>query len=141
MSLVKRHNVMFPNLMNEVFKPDWFGGIDNYNNTPPAVNIKDNETDFTLELVVPGRKKEDFNIEIDKNVLTVSAEIESDNTVTEENYTRREFVSSSFKRAFTLPKTIDEDKIVASYKDGILSLSIPKKEEALPKPKRLIDIA
>ena len=131
---------MFPSLMNEIFKPDWFGGMENYNTSVPAVNIKENEKDFELELSVPGRKKEDFNIEVDSNVLTVSSEVKSENEVKEENYTRREFGFTSFRRAFTLPETIDEDKIKADYVDGLLRFTLPKRKEALPKPKRMIEL-
>lgn len=141
MSIVKRNNLVFPSLMNEYFRPDWFGGMDRSDSNMPAVNIKDNEKEFELELAVPGMKKEDFNVEVDKNVLTVSAETKSQDEVSEDNYTRREFAFSSFKRVFTLPETVNDGKIDASYKDGVLKLILPKKEEALPKPKRLIDIA
>lgn len=141
MSIVKRNNLVFPSLMNDFFRPDWFGGVDRYDGNIPAVNIKDNEKDFELEFAVPGMKKEDFNVEVDKNVLTVSAEIKSEKEVSEDNYTRREFAFSSFRRAFTLPETVNDGKIDASYKNGVLKLTLPKKEEALPKPKRLIEIA
>lgn len=141
MSIVKRNNLVFPSLMNEYFRPDWFGGMDRFDSNLPAVNIKDNEREFELELAVPGMKKEDFNVEVDKDVLTISAETKSQDEVSEDNYTRREFAFSSFKRVFTLPETVNEGKIDASYKDGVLKLTLPKKEEALPKPKRLIDIA
>ncbi len=141
MSLIKRNDVLFPSLMNEIFKPDWFGGMENYSTKIPAVNIKENETDYELELAVPGRKKEDFNIEIDDNVLTISAEKKSEEIKSEKNYTRKEFGFHSFKRAFTLPETIDEDKIKASYTDGLLKFTLPKKEEALPKPKRMIELS
>ena len=140
MSIVKRNNLVFPSLMNEIFKPDWFGGTENFNSSLPAVNIKDNLKEYELELAVPGRKKEDFNIEIDNDVLTVSSELKQESEVKEENYTRREFGFSSFKRAFTLPKTIDTDSIKADYLDGLLKLTLPKKEESLPKPKRLIEL-
>ncbi|NAS11259.1 Hsp20/alpha crystallin family protein [Poritiphilus flavus] len=140
MSLVRRNSLFFPSLMNEFLKPDWFGGIETDVNTLPAVNIKANEKEFELELAVPGMKKDDFNIEVDENVLTVSAEKESRDEVSKENYSRKEFAYTSFKRSFSLPETIDEDKIKASYEDGILKFVLPKKEEALPKPKRLISI-
>lgn len=140
MSIIKRNNLVFPSLMNEIFKPDWFGGMENAGNPVPAVNIRENEKDYELELAVPGRKKEDFNIEIDKDVLTISSENKQENEVKEENYTRREFHFSSFRRAFTLPETIDSDNIKANYEDGLLKFTLPKKEEALPKPKRLIEI-
>jgi len=138
MSIVRRNNLAFPSLMSEIFRPDWFGGMENMNSNGPAVNIKENEKDFELELAVPGRKKEDFNIEVDNNLLTISSEVKNEGEVHEENYTRREFGFSSFKRAFTLPETIDEDKIKADYLDGILRFTLPKRKEALPKPKRLI---
>ncbi|MFS4494581.1 Hsp20/alpha crystallin family protein [Maribacter sp. 2308TA10-17] len=141
MSVVKRNNSVFPALMNELFKPDWFGGLESVTSYLPAVNIKDNETEFELELSVPGRKKEDFNIEIDKDVLTVSAEVKTDEEKKTENYSRREFTFSSFKRSFTLPDTVDSEKIEANYENGILSFVLPKKAEALPKPKRLIELS
>ncbi|MFD2585822.1 Hsp20/alpha crystallin family protein [Croceitalea marina] len=141
MSIVKRNNMLFPALMNDIFKPDWFGGMENLNSNVPAVNILENETGFELELAIPGFKKDDFNVEIDDNVLTISSELKSEKENNEDNYTRREFSYTSFKRAFTLPETIDEAKINANYENGILRLSLPKKEEALPKPKRLIEIA
>lgn len=140
MSIVKRNNLMFPSLMNEFFKPDWFGGMENFENTLPAVNIKEDETGFDLELAIPGQKKEDFNVEIDDNVMTISMESKSENQTLEEHYTRKEFSYQSFKRSFTLPETVDEDKIKAAYNEGILSFRIPKRKEALPKPKRTIAI-
>ncbi len=141
MSVTRRNHLVFPSLMNEIFKPDWFEGMENNNGSVPAVNIKESEKDFELELAVPGRKKSDFNIEIDKDVLTISSELEHDNEVKEENYTRREFGFSSFKRAFTLPETIDNEKIQAHYENGLLKFVLPKKEEALPKPKRMIELS
>ncbi|MDC6352526.1 Hsp20/alpha crystallin family protein [Zeaxanthinibacter sp. PT1] len=140
MSLMQRNSLLFPSLMNEMFKPDWFGGMDTVNNSFPAVNIKENEKDFELELAIPGQKKEDFNIEVDNNVLSISMETKNEEETKEANYTRREFSYRSFKRAFTLPETVDEDKINADYSDGILRFTLPKKEEALPKPKRLIEL-
>ncbi len=141
MSLVKRNNPIFPSLMNEFFSPDWFGGMENAKAAVPSVNIMDNEKEFELHFAIPGFKKEDFNLEVDNEVLTVSGEIKSEDKTKTDNYTRREFHTTSFKRAFTLPETIDVGAINASYEDGILKLTLPKKEEALPKPKRLIEIA
>lgn len=144
MSLVRRNNnVSFPSILDELLKPDWFGGMENSNSTVPAVNIKETEKDFTIELAAPSKKKEDFNIEVNENVLTISSEVKSEKEDKKENeiYTRREFKYNSFKRAFTLPETINEDEIKASYEDGVLQLILPKKEEALPKSKKFIDIA
>lgn len=141
MSIIKRSDVLFPSLMNEIFKPDWFGGLENDKSNVPAVNIKENEKDFELELAVPGRKKEDFRIEINENLLTISTESKTEENVEKDNYTRREFAYSSFKRAFTLPETIDEENIKANYENGILKFTLPKKAEALPKPKRMITLS
>lgn len=146
MSLVKKNNsVAFPAFLDEFLKPDWFGGmekLEKLNVTVPAVNIKETETDFTIELAVPGKKKDDFNVEVNNDVLTISSEAKTENEERTDDgkYTRREFSYSSFKRSFTLPETVDEEKIKASYEDGVLRLALPKKEEALPKPKKLIEI-
>lgn len=144
MNLVKRNtanaNRLFPSVMDELFK-DWAGGTQ-FNRMIAPVNIKETDESYTVELMAPGMKKEDFNIEIDNDLLTISAEVKSESTEQEEGkYTRREFSYSSFKRAFTLPESVKEDDINASYQDGILRIALPKKEEALPKPKRLIDIS
>lgn len=102
--------------------------------TIPAVNIKESEKEFKLELAVPGLKKEDFNIELDGARLTVSckkeASSEHSDKTTEGNYTQREFHYSSFSRSFTLPeKKIDFEKINAKYNDGILEIILPKFEQ------------
>ena len=141
MSLVKRNNMVFPALMNEIFKPDWFGGLENGHTNLPPVNIKEAETNFTLALSVPGGNKKDFKIEIDKDILTVSTEVKTEEVKKEAEYTRREFAFKSFKRSFTLPNTIDVENIKANYENGILSFELPKKAEALPKPKRLIELS
>lgn len=111
--------------------------------TIPAVNIKETETGFELELAAPGLKKDQFSIEVDQNLLTISSERKDENESknAEGTYSRREFSYSAFKRSFTLPETVDSEKIEAQYEDGVLHIAIPKKEEALPKPKRLIEIA
>ena len=128
-------------MLDEIFKPDWNGGIQNFNTSVPAVNIKESETGFKLELFAPGLKKEDFNIEIDQRMLSISSEIQTETEEDNETYSRKEFSFTSFKRTFNLPETVNFDAIEANYENGILSLRLPKREEALPKPKRLIEIA
>jgi len=144
MSTVHRNLGSVPAFMNELFRPDWFGGAEVLNSKLPAVNIKEDDASFSLELAVPGRKKEDFKIEIDNDLLTISSESKketsSENEVDTVKYTRKEFSYTSFKRSFTLPETVNADKIEALYTDGILSFKLPKKEESLPKPKRLIEL-
>ncbi|NHM06279.1 Hsp20/alpha crystallin family protein [Flavobacterium sp. CYK-4] len=143
MNLVKRNpNNFFPALMEEFFRPDWMGGSQNPNAlSVPPVNIRETETAFEVELSAPGKQKEDFNIEIDNDMLTISSEHKTENTTEEGKYTRKEFSFSAFRRSFTLPETVKSDDISASYENGILKISLPKREEALPKPKRLIEIA
>ncbi len=142
MNLIKRNTLPFPSIIDEFLKPDWLGGMQNFGANVPAVNIKESETEFAVELAAPGKKKEDFNIEVDENVLTISAEAKNERQEKDEKgrYTRREFSYSSFKRAFTLPETVNEADIKASYEDGVLHITLPKREEALPKPKRMIEI-
>ena len=138
MKLMKRNNGFFPTLWSGFADDDWFRTPDlmNWGSTTPAVNILETEDGFKVELAVPGMKKEDFTIDLDKDMLTISAEdkFENEEKNAEARYTRREFSYKSFKRSFTLPKTIDGDKITAAYNEGVLEIVLPKKEEAKPKP-------
>ena len=136
----KNNNLFFPSLLDEFFRPDWNGGIQNFNANLPAVNIKETETDFKLEFYAPGLNKEDFNIEIDQKTLSISSEKQTENEVNNEKYSRREFSFASFKRSFNLPETVNFDNIDANYLNGVLHVNLPKTEEALPKPKRMIEI-
>ena len=96
----------------------------------PAVNVAESENGFDIELAVPGLKKEDFKINLDKNLLTVSAEVKKEEAAEVKKYNKKEFSFNSFSRTFTLPETVDYTKIEAEYTDGILKLTIAKKEEA-----------
>ena len=145
MNLVKRTE-KFPSVFDEFFNTDWFGGVSNMNKigfNTPAVNIRENEDSFVVELAAPGLNKEDFNVELDNDVLSISTEKEVNNEVKDENgkYTRKEFGYTSFKRSFSLPETIKGDAIEATYTNGILMITLPKKEEAKIQPKRLIEIS
>lgn len=119
------------------------GFLSNFNTgmTLPAVNIKENAEEFFLEIAVPGMKKSDFNIDVDNKILSVSSESKEENEIKEDHYTRREFGYSSFKRTFTLPDTVASDKISATYKEGILAVHLPKKEEAKEKPAKRINVS
>jgi HSP20 family protein len=107
----------------------------------PKVNIKEVADAFIVEMAVPGLKKSDFNINLENNILSISAELKEENENVNDNYTRREFGYSSFKRTFTLPETVNDSKINAKYTDGILHVHLPKKEEAKQKPPRTINIS
>lgn len=132
-----------PALMNRVFD-DFFQTIPTARptlaGTLPAVNVKETEQDFQLELAAPGLRKEDFKVEINEGTLSVSAERKVEEETKQDGYTRREFHYGSFTRRFALPDTADERQISAKYNDGILTLVLPKKEEAKPQPARLIEI-
>jgi len=120
-------------------------GISNFSNadsTLPAVNIRETEDAYEVEMAAPGMNKDDFKIELDRNILTISSEkTEQHEENGKEKYSRREFSYQAFQRSFSLPKeVVDEDKIEAHYKEGVLHLTIPKKEEARQRPPRKIAI-
>ena len=147
--MLARRNELFPTmskLFGDFFDKeltDWTNS--NYsptNTTLPAVNIKDEEDKFLVEVAVPGMEKKDFNIDLKDNMLTISSEKENEKIMDEDTYTRREYSYQSFNRTFTLPENIvDADKISAKYENGELRITIPKKEEAKPKPPRTIKIS
>ncbi len=103
----------------------------------PAVNIIETNDDYQLEFNVPGRKKEDFKITVDKNILTASFEKNEEHKEENKQFIKREFVTQSFKRSFTLDEKINADDINAKYEDGILFLTLPKKEEVKVVPKEI----
>lgn len=150
MTLMKKNGNLFdrmPGLFDDFFNGDlmdWRSlNYSNTNTTLPAVNVKETAENFVVEMAAPGMKKEDFKIELNNNVLTISSEHKNEREEKDgEKYTRREFSYQSFQRSFTLAKdAVDADNIQAKYENGVLKLSIPKREEAKQKPARLIDIS
>jgi HSP20 family protein len=136
MTLVKFNNGQRNNIVNPRFS-DVLDTIFNesflsHNPTEqvPAVNIIETENGFAIELAAPGLKKEDFKISLDKNVLSVAAEVKADENAQPKKYSKKEFGYTSFSRSFTLPQTVDQTNIDAAYADGILTLTLAKKEEA-----------
>ena len=128
-----RNTEKMPSLFNDFFRPwdEWFeGGLTSRVLNVPAVNITENKDEFMVSLAIPGMKKEDFNIDIEGNMLTISSEKEESKEDKDEKYTRKEFNYSSFSRSFSLPDEVNMEKIDARYVDGVLKLSLPKKEEA-----------
>ena len=126
----------FDNSIGTEFLSNFNTGI-----TLPAVNIKETANDFILELAIPGMKKSDFIIDVENKILSISSEVTKEEEEKNEIYTRREFGYSSFKRTFTLPDSIESDKVKASYEDGILMVTLPKREEAKQKPPKRIEIS
>ena len=106
----------------------------------PAVNIKENDKNYEVELAAPGYDKKDFNISLDHGLLTVSAEKREEKERKEDNYTRREFGFSSFSRSFNLPTNTDEEHIDAKYTDGVLRLVIDKKADTNGKTRKEISV-
>lgn len=141
-------NNLFPRV-SKFFDDDWNSLFDfsnrNFSNTSttlPSINIKETKDEYIVEMAAPGMKKEDFNIELNNNVLTISSETKFEDNKEEENYTRREFSYQSFQRSFNInDKLVNDEKIKATYEDGILCVTIPKKEEAKEKPSRFIEIS
>lgn len=146
MSLIKSNETNWlPSVLDDMFKTDWLGENSSRGTIGtriPAVNIQETEENFMLALAAPGKTKKDFNIELDNNVLTISSEEREEKTSSDANgrFTRKEFNYNNFKRAFSLPETVESDKISAAYKNGVLEINLPKKEEAKQQAKRMIEI-
>lgn len=150
-TLVRTNGNMFPSmpsLLNDFFTDDWFdSSLANWRSsgaTLPAVNVRETNDDFRIEVAAPGMKRDDFKVELDNNVLTISSHREDkrEEKGSEGSYTRREFSYQSFQRSFTLPADkVEGDKIAARYVDGILHVTVPKKDEAKIKPARKIAVA
>ena len=105
--------------------------------TLPAVNIKENEADYQIEVAAPGYKKNDFKIEVSEGILSISAETKDEKSEETDNYTRKEFTSSSFCRSFSLPENVNDEKVHAKYEDGLLQLKLVKSKKAEPKKKTI----
>lgn len=142
MALIKwnRGGVPSMNEMIENFFNTEVGDILSERGSLPSVNVKESKDDYRLEVAAPGLSKNDFNLQIDNNILTISAEKEEKQEKKEEAYNRKEFSYTSFSRSFTLPDVVEHDKIEANYRDGILHICIPKKEESKVKASKRIDI-
>ncbi len=123
-----------PSVFDDFFKPwnEWFdnGNLLGRNMNVPAVNITEQSNEYLVSLAVPGMKKDDFNIDVDGNMLTISSEKEETKEEKEKKFTRKEYNYSSFSRSFTLPEEINKEKIEAKYEEGVLKLLLPRREEA-----------
>ncbi|MEM7110477.1 MAG: Hsp20/alpha crystallin family protein [Bacteroidota bacterium] len=142
MTLIRRtNNDLFPAFFDNFFDRDFFNSdLNNQSRSSvPAVNIREDEHAYHVELAAPGVNKKDFKVELDNDLLTISYEKREEKEAKGE-YTKREFSYQSFSRSFNLPKSVENSKIAAKYNDGVLHLDIPKKEEAKQKPSRLISI-
>lgn len=149
MTLMKRTQSDYPSLTN--FFDNFFGNslmdwsnmnFSDTNTTLPAVNVRETDDAYEIDVAAPGMDKKDFNIHIDNDVLTISSEKNEAKNEKYGRYSRREFSYQSFQRSFNVPSHIvDGNEIKAQYHDGILSISLPKKEEAKPRPPKEIKIS
>ena len=137
MTTVTRNFGTFPGLLNELFGDS---GYANLPQTQPAANITENENGFTVSLAAPGFQKENFKIEVQQKSLKITVEKAQEETPTMAKFIRKEFSFDTFERSFRLPNTVDTDAIDATYANGILELSIPKKEETKPKEPTLLAV-
>jgi len=128
-----RKRAIWPDLTRDFFNDDFFYPVvkrNNYFSNTPAVNISEDDEQFTIELAAPGLDKKDLHINLNDDLLTISAECKEENNEEQEGkWTRQEFNYRSFCRSFSLPETVDNDKIKAVHKNGILTIHIPKMEE------------
>jgi len=137
-TLVKSNSSLFPaipSLFDEFFNKDWLdsslGTWKTSGATLPAVNVRETNDEFCIEVAAPGMKREDFRVELQNDMLTISSEVQSQQEQNGQHgdYTRKEFSYQSFQRSFSLPENrVDGGKIVARYNDGILKVMIPKRE-------------
>ena len=144
MTLLKRSDIYrpsLPSLFDNLFSRDlmdWSNfNFSPTNTTLPAVNIRETKDDFLIEVAAPGLNKNDFKVNLENNQLVISSEHKEEKKSEEDNYTRREFSYQSFQRSFTVDQSqVDGEKISAKYSDGILCITLPKKEEVKPKPRK-----
>lgn len=139
---ILKDRTFFPGIVDEFFGrgflPDLFEFRTGIN--MPSVNVVEGKEDFRIEVAAPGLEKGDIKINLDNNELTISSEKEEKNEESDERYVRREFSYTSFRRSFSLPSSVESDKIVASHRNGMLTITIPKREEAKVKPVKQIEI-
>jgi len=130
----------YPSFINRFFDDDFFSGFGS--NSLPAVNVKETKKEFKLEISAPGFEKGDFDVKVEKNILKISAARESSHEEKDEDerVLRQEFTSSTFSRAFTLPEHVDTEKIEAKEKNGILTIKLPKKNNAVEDSVKKIEI-
>lgn len=130
-----------PFLWSSLFDDDFFPVVSQRTTSLPAVNIREDEKNFTLELAIPGIDKKDLKIDINEDVITISSEHKEEKEESRDYFKRREFSYSSFCRSFYLPENVNKEKIEAIYKDGILTVELPKEEEEKAKISRQVNIS
>jgi len=131
-----------PAYWDDFFNDKFFNQLNstNCNGNHPAVNVSEEDKVYTIEVAAPGIARKDFNLEIENDVLTISTEKKENEDEKKQNFLRREFNYQTFKRSFQLPESIDQEQIKATHEAGILTLTLPKKEEEVQKAPRQIEV-
>jgi HSP20 family protein len=139
MTQLARTSRLFPEappLLLSMFDDDSFFNFDfprwgnGFGSKVPAANVKENDSEYTIDLAAPGMKRDDFHIDIENGILSISSEKKEESEEKSEHFTRKEFSYSSFSRSFRLPESVNDEKINAKYDNGVLKIHLPKKEEA-----------
>ena len=143
---------MLPTITTRSFRPfymtNFFDGEfspmlsnNNARSTMPAVNIREDDKNYVLDFAIPGFDKKDLKIDMNEDVLTISSEVKNESEENKDGYKRKEFSYSAFSRSFYIPENVDREKIGANYKDGVLTVSLPKQEEEKNKISKTIEIS
>jgi len=141
---------MLPTITRRSFRPfyvpsffndDFFPVLPNRTNSVPAVNIREDEKSYALDLAVPGMDKKDLKIDINEDVLTISSESKNETEESKDGFRRKEFSYRAFTRSFYIPEDVNREMIEANYKDGVLSVNLPKQEEEKSKVTKKIEIS
>ena len=137
MNLIRKQQNFLPFVFDNFFRDTW-DIMPAINNNHPATNIKESDKDFIIEFAIPGKSNDDFEVELDKNLLT----IKSNGSVSENeyNYMQQQFNFSTFSKSYELPDSVDLNKIDSHYRNGMLTVILPKRKEFHTQPKRLISV-
>lgn len=130
-----------PFYMPDIFEDNLFPVFSGKSLSTPAVNVREDEKNYILELAVPGLEKKDLKIDMNEDILSITSEMKKESEEGKNGYKRKEFSYSSFSRNFYIPEDVNRDKIEANYKDGVLLVSLPKQEEAKSKLSRVIEVS
>lgn len=139
---VLRKRVYLSDFYHDFFGKDLLGSFfsDGADYRVPAVNIKENDKGFTIELAAPGLKKEDIIVKVENDTLSISSSIENEKKREDENYMRHEFNFKSFNRTFSIPENVDQEKISANNNNGVLTVELPKLEDKKVNKSKLIKV-
>jgi HSP20 family protein len=140
--LAKMNRRYVPAYWDDYFNDSFFKSYryPEFKGQTPSVNVVEEEKNYRIDVAVPGMSRNDIQIELDNDVLTISSELKDSKEDKKPNYMRREFSYNSFKRSFQLPESVDQEKILARHESGVLSIELPKKEEEVSKAPKQIKI-